>query len=116
VGRELPAHVWFTLSPVATRLLHPAGNPAKNDPFFENTARYRGERAGCPPVSVTFFALYLKKWRKWRDLPAENLANKAGIPIFGIGNVEACSQQEVKREVHVAAISGAQQLKSASHA
>jgi hypothetical protein len=34
--------------------------------------------------------LYLKKWRKWRALPAENLADKAGIPIFEIGNVEAC--------------------------
>jgi hypothetical protein len=32
-----------------------------------------------------FFALCLKKWRKWRALPAENLANKAGIPIFEIG-------------------------------
>jgi hypothetical protein len=41
---------------------------------------------------VTFFALYLKKWRKCRALPAENLANRAGIPIFEIGNVEACTR------------------------
>jgi hypothetical protein len=74
------------------RPLHPARNPAKNDPFFENTARQRSERAGCPPVSVPFFALYLKKWREWRALPAENIANKAGILIIEIGNVEACSR------------------------
>jgi hypothetical protein len=27
------------LARLLTRPLHPAGNPAKNDPFFENTAR-----------------------------------------------------------------------------
>jgi hypothetical protein len=34
-----------------------------------------------------------KEWRKWRALPAENLANKVGIPTFEIGNVEACSHR-----------------------
>jgi hypothetical protein len=35
-----------------------------------------------PARFSNFFALYPKKWRKWRALPAGNTANKAGIPIL----------------------------------